>query len=146
MSIVRYHAVMNGFVPTSFSNLVNRFFDETSSRSGGSVYSFVPQVDIIENERAFEIQVAVPGMNKEDFKIDLSDDQLTISGERKFAKERNENKFSSIETQYGTFSRSFSLPENVDAEKINAKYSNGILELVVPKDVKKLLRTTIKVA
>ena len=56
------------------------------------------------------------------------------------------NDFNSIETQYGTFSRSFSLPENVDAQKIDAKYNNGILELVVPKDEKKILKTIIKVA
>jgi HSP20 family protein len=89
--------------------------------------------------------VAVPGMNKEDFKLDLNDNLLTISGERKFTKEQKENNFHSIETQYGTFSRSFSLPENVDSSKINAKYVNGILEITVPKDEKKILKTTIKV-
>ena len=146
MSIVRYNSVLNDFVPTSFSNLVDRFFNDSLGRSGGSAYSFVPKVDIIENEKAFEIQVAVAGMNKEDFKIDLNDNHLTISGERKFVKEKNENNFHSIETQYGTFSRSFSLPENVDAQKIDAKYNNGILELVIPKDEKKILKTTIKVA
>jgi len=146
MSIVRYNSVLNDFVPTSFSDLVDRFFSESNGRSGGSAYSFIPKVDIIENEKAFEIQVAVPGMNKEDLKIDLKDNHLTISGERKYTKEKNEKHFSSIETQYGTFKRTFALPENVDAEKIDAKYNNGILELVVPKDEKKLLKTTIKVA
>lgn len=147
MSIVRYNSLLNDFVPTSFNNLVDRFFNESLSRSGGSAaYAFVPKVDVIENENAYEIQVAVPGMNKEDFKIDLKDNYLTISGERKFVKEKNEKHFSSFETQYGSFSRSFALPENVDAGKIQAKYDNGILELVVPKDEKKLLSTTIKVA
>jgi HSP20 family protein len=145
MSIVRYNSTLNDFVPTSFSNLIDRFFSESASRAGGSAYSFVPRVDIVENDKAFEIHVAVPGMNKEDFKIDLNDNYLTISGERKFAAEKNENNFHSIETQYGTFSRSFSLPENVDTAKINARYNNGILELTVPKDEKKVLKTTIKV-
>jgi HSP20 family protein len=146
MSIVRYNSALNDFVPVSFSNLVDRFFNESVSRSGGSAYSFVPKVDIIENEKAFEIQVAVPGMKKEDFKIELNENNLTVSGERKLEKERSEKGYRSFETQYGTFSRSFSLPENVDAEKIDAKYNNGILELLVPKDEKKLLKTTIKVA
>jgi HSP20 family protein len=146
MSIVRYNSVFNDFVPTSFGHLVDRFFNESISRSGGSAYSFVPKVDIIENEKAFEIQVEIPGMNKEDFKIDLKDNFLTVSGERKNTREKNEKHFSSIETQYGSFKRTFALPENVDAEKIEAKYNNGILELVVPKDEKKLLKTTIKVA
>jgi HSP20 family protein len=84
-------------------------------------------------------------MNKDDFKIDLNDNFLTISGERKLSKEKNEKNFHSIETQYGTFSRSFSLPENVDVNKINAKYENGILAISIPKDEKKVLKTSIKV-
>lgn len=145
MSIVRYNTTLNDFVPTTFSNLIDRFFNESLSRSGGAAYSFVPKVDIIENDKAFEIQVAVPGMNKEDFKIDLNDNFLTISGERKFTREKDENSYRSIETQYGTFSRSFSLPEHVNASAISAKYNNGILEVLVPKDEKKTLKTTIKV-
>ncbi|MFZ6012680.1 MAG: Hsp20/alpha crystallin family protein [Bacteroidota bacterium] len=145
MSIVRYNSALNDFVPTSFSNLIDRFFNESVSRAGGSAYSFVPKVDIIENEKAFEIQLAAPGMNKDDFKLDLNDNFLTISGERKFSKELNENNFRSIETAYGTFSRSFSLPDSVDAAKISAKYNNGILEITLPKDEKKTLKTSIKV-
>jgi HSP20 family protein len=144
MSIVRYNT-LNDFVPTSFSNLIDRFFNESVSRSGGSSYSFVPRVDILENEKAFEIHMAVPGMNKEDFKLDVKDNLLTISGERKFTKEVKEDHFRSFETQYGTFSRSFSLPENVDGAQISAKYNNGILAITLPKDEKKVLKTTIKV-
>jgi HSP20 family protein len=145
MSIVRYNSALNDFVPTSFGNLIDRFFNESATRAGGSAYSFVPRVDIVEAEKAFEIHVAVPGMNKEDFKLDLNDSLLTISGERKFTKEKKDNSFHSIETQYGSFSRSFTLPENVDANNISAKYVNGILEITVPKDEKKTLKTTIKV-
>lgn len=143
MSIVRYSNVLNDFVPTGFSHLVDQFLNESIGRSGGSAYAFVPKTDIIEGEKAFEIHVAVPGMSKEDFKIDLKDNQLTISGERKSVKEL---KYRSVETQYGTFRRQFVLPDNVDGEKIEAKYNNGILELIVPKDEKKLLKTSIKVA
>lgn len=146
MSIVRYNSALNDFVPTSFGNLIDRFFNESVSRSGGSAYSFVPRVDIVEGEKAFEIHVAVPGMNKEDFKLDLNDNLLTISGERKFTQEKKDNNFHSIETQYGTFSRSFALPENVDTAKISAAYNNGILEITVPKDEKKIVKTTIKVS
>jgi HSP20 family protein len=145
MSIVRYNSTLNDFIPTNFSNLIDRFFNESLSRSGGSAYSFVPKVDIAENEKAFELHVAVPGMTKDDFKIDLNENYLTISGERKFSQEKKEDNFRSIETQYGTFSRAFSLPENVDAAAITAKYNNGILEVTVPKDEKKTLKTTIKV-
>jgi HSP20 family protein len=144
MSIVRY-TTANDFVPTSFSNLIDRFFSDTLARTGGSAYSFVPKVDIIETEKAYELHFAVPGVNKEDFKIDLNDNNLTISGERKFAKEKKENNLYVVETQYGNFSRTFSLPENVDASKINAVYNNGILEVTVPKDEKKVLKSSIKV-
>jgi len=141
MSIVRYNS--NDFVPATFSSLVDRLFNDSLARSGGSV--FVPRVDIIENTDSYEIQFAAPGLAKDDFKIELNDNQLTVSGERKFSNEKKEKNYRSIETQYGTFSRSFSLPENVDGTKINAKYNKGILELVIPKDEKKVLKQTIKV-
>lgn len=144
MSLIRYNT-LNDFVPTNFSTLIDRFFNETASRSGGSAYSFVPRVDVVETDKAFELHVSVPGMNKEDFKLDLNENLLTVSGERKFTKEQNEKNYHSIETQFGTFSRSFSLPDSVDAAKISAKYNNGILEILVPKDEKKTLKTTIKV-
>lgn len=146
MNLIKFNSAANDFIPTSFSNLIDRFFNESVARSGGSAYSFVPRVDVVENDNNFEIHVAVPGMEKEDFKIDLNDNYLTISGERKFSNERKEGNFHSIETQYGTFSRSFSLPENVDTQKISAKYVNGILEVTIPKDEKKVLKSTIKVS
>ncbi len=141
MSLIRYNA--NDYVPVSFSNLVDRFFNDSLTRSGGS--TFVPKVDIVESKEAFEIHVAAPGLKKDDFKIELHDSYLTISGERKLSTEKNEKNFHSIETQYGAFSRSFNLPENVDATKISANYNNGILELTVPKDEKKALKQVIKV-
>ncbi len=148
MSIIRYNA--NDFVPTSFSNLVDRFFNESMTRSGGSLPTgqagtFIPKVDVIENETSYEIHFAVPGLNKEDFNIELKDNYLTVSGERKFSNETKDKNFRSVETNYGSFSRSFSLPENIDSSKINAKYDKGILELSIPKDEKKALKQNIKV-
>src|SRR5690606_40475931 len=143
MSIVRYSNDLSDFVPTSFSRMIDRFFNDSVSRYGGTTYSFVPRVDVVENEKAYEIHVAVPGMNKDDFKVDLKENRLTISGERKFTKETDDKHFRSVETQYGSFGRTFILPEDVKGDKIEAKYNNGILEIVVPKDEKKLLNTTI---
>ena len=142
MSIIRYNT--NDFVPTTFSNLVDKFFNDSLARSGGS--AFVPKVDIVENTDSFEIHLAVPGLSKEDFKIELNDNYLTVSGDRKFTHEKKERTFHTIETQYGSFSRSFSLPENVDGTKINATYANGMLELTIPKDEKKVLKQTFKVS
>lgn len=141
MSIIRYNP--KDYTPITFSNLIDRFLDDSMQRSAYS--SFVPKVDIIENEASFELHVEVPGMNKEDFNIEVKDNYLTVSGERKFRSEKNEKDFQSIETRYGSFSRSFALPDNIQGDKINAKYVNGILELTIPKDEKKLLKTSIKV-
>lgn len=142
MSLIRYNT--NEYVPATFSSLIDRFFNDTLTRSGGS--SFQPRVDIVENDKAFELHVAVPGMNKEDFQIEMNDNFLTVSGERKFTNEKKDASWHSIETQYGSFSRSFSLPDSVDASKIAAKYNNGILEVTIPKDEKKALKQTIKVS
>jgi HSP20 family protein len=138
--------MLNDYVPTTFSNMIDRFFTDNVARTGGSSFSFVPRVDVIEEEKSFDIHVAVPGMNKDEFKIDLNDNHLTISGERKYSKEKKENLYRSVETQYGSFSRSFSLPENVDGTKITAQYTNGILVVSVPKDEKKTLKQSIKVS
>jgi HSP20 family protein len=145
MSIVRY-SPLNDFVPTSFNTLIDRFFNESVARSGGSAAAFVPGVDVAEDEKAFEIHLAVPGMNKEDFKIELNENELTISGERKFSKEKKETSFRTIETRYGKFSRTFVLPENVDGQKIQAQYENGILVMTLPKDEKKAVKQSIKVS
>jgi HSP20 family protein len=130
-------------VSTPFSSLIDRFFNESVTRSGGS--QFVPKVDIVETPESYEVHVAAPGLSKNDFKIEVNDNYLTVSGERKFSNEKKDKNYHSIETNYGSFSRSFTLPENTDASKINAKYNNGILELTIPKDEKKALKQTIKV-
>ena len=109
MSIIRYNP--RDFTPTNFSSLLDKFFDESVQRSGNGY--FVPKVDILENDNAFELHFEAPGMNKEDFNIEVKDNTLTISGERKFSTEKKEENYQSIETRYGSFSRSFSLPENV---------------------------------
>lgn len=146
MSLIRYNRFANEFVPSSFGSLVDRFFNDSIARSGGSASSFIPRVDVMENEKAYEIHVAVPGMNKEDFKLDLNENLLTVSGERKFTRENKNGDVHAIETQYGTFARSFRVPEDADGGKISARYQNGILEVNIPKDEKKVLKTTIKVS
>ncbi len=146
MSLIKYNAVVNDYVPTSFSNVIDRFFNESVARTGGSTaYSFVPKVDVFEDEKAFELHVAVPGMDKDHFKIDLNEDRLTVSGERKYSQDKKENNFRSIESSYGTFSRTFTLPDNIDVNKIEAAYTNGVLLLTLPKDEKKVLKTSIRV-
>lgn len=141
MNLIR--SKKNDFVPVSFRSLVDQFFDEELGTAGRS--SFSPEVNILETEKAYEIHLFAPGMKKEDFQLDLNDQYLTISGERKSSKEEKVVKYHRLETSYGKFSRSFYLPESTNVSKIEAFYKDGILEVSIPKDEQKNLRTTIKV-
>ncbi len=99
-----------------------------------STQTTIPAVNVREEEDEFEIQVAAPGMEKEDFNIDLDGNLLTISSEREDEVKEGEGEFSRREFSYQSFSRTFTLPENtIDSEKIKAKYKEGILRIKLPK-------------
>ena len=97
------------------------------------VTAFVPTVNTREGEFAYHVDVDLPGVKKEDIKVDLNEGVLTISGERKTKEEVKQEDYYKIETYFGKFSRSFTLPDNVDIENIEAKSDNGVLEIVIPK-------------
>ncbi|MGH2279271.1 Hsp20/alpha crystallin family protein [Aliarcobacter sp. ERUVET-7] len=97
------------------------------------VTAFVPTVNTREGEFAYHVDVDLPGVKKEDIKVDLNKGILTISGERKTKEEVKQEDYYKIETYFGKFSRSFTLPDNVDIENIEAKSYNGVLEIVIPK-------------
>ncbi len=94
---------------------------------------FVPAVNTREDDRAYTIELDLPGIKKEDIEITSEDNILTISGERKYRDEVNEDDYYKVESSYGKFSRSFTLPEKVDAEKITAESKDGVLEVIIPK-------------
>lgn len=99
-------------------------------------FKTTPAVNIKENEESFKIEVAAPGLNKEDFNVELDQNILTISFEQKDEKEEKDEKekFTRREFSYTSFKRSFTIPENVvNAEEINAQYNDGILSLTLPK-------------
>ncbi|AXH11020.1 heat-shock protein Hsp20 [Malaciobacter halophilus] len=97
------------------------------------VSGFVPMVNTREGEFAYHIDVDLPGVKKENIKVDINKDILTISGERKTKEEVKEEDYYKVETSFGKFTRSFTLPENADKENIDANYNDGVLEVVVPK-------------
>ena len=97
------------------------------------VSAFVPTVNTREAEFAYHIDVDLPGVKKEDIKVDLNKGVLTISGERKTKDEVKQEDYYKIETYFGKFSRSFTLPDNADIENIEAKSDNGVLEVIIPK-------------
>jgi HSP20 family protein len=125
------------YLPT-WANLVNDFFNtdfsDWSLRHYSDTNTTLPAVNIKENTDGFMVEMAAPGMTKDDFKIELNNDLLTISSEKKNEHETKEGEtYTRREYSYQSFSRSFTLPKSVDAEKISAKYENGILSIEIPK-------------
>ncbi len=122
--------------PGFISTLERLLGEDLSGRlqSGfSSTHTTIPAVNVREEEDGFEIQVAAPGMEKEDFNIDLDGNLLTVSSEREDEVEE-EKGFARKEFSYQSFNRTFTLPENtIDSEKIIAKYKNGILRIKLPK-------------
>lgn len=101
----------------------------------------VPAVNISENKDGFTVAMAAPGMKKDDFSIDMEGNMLTISCEKEDSKEEKEQRFNRKEYSYSSFSRSFTLPDEINKEKIEARYEEGVLKLVLPKkeEAKKLV-------
>lgn len=146
MATQRFRSGLDDFMPQTFSSMLDRFFQDTVN-SQERLNRFNPMVDSYETENGFMIEVALPGMSKENIHLDFQEGRLTISGERKFQKEEKDKdkKYHLIESQYGTFSRSFYLPDTVDVEKIEAVFENGVLQVSVPKDERKTARHRIEV-
>jgi HSP20 family protein len=112
---------------------MNRLHDHFFSGRGLARQAFQVAVDIREEGDAFYVDADVPGLSVEDIKVDIEKNILTLSGERKVEKEETKNNYRRVERQYGSFTRSFSLPETVDTENISADLKDGVLELRLPK-------------
>lgn len=115
-------------------NDLSFFFKETSP-------GFNPNIDLVENDKEYIISMDIPGLKKEDIKIDLSDSMLTISGERKNESSTNQNKVKLIEKSYGYFKRSFYLPKDIELDSIDARYENGVLNLKILKNKERVLKS-----
>ncbi len=126
MAITKYGTTL---LP-SWTDYASRFFDRELEWPRESQYS-VPQVNIQEREDDFQIDVAAPGMKKDDFNVTVDNNMLTINAQKQ--EEADGQDYSRREFNYQSFSRSFTLPESVKAEDIAAKYEDGILKLTVPK-------------
>lgn len=123
------------------SNRLNRIFGQPSPRSGASnemlaVADWAPSVDISETDAAFLIKGEIPGVKKEDVKVAIQDGMLTIQGERRQEKEEKGRKFHRVECSYGSFMRSFRVPDDVDESKVKAEFKDGMLNITLPKSAK----------
>ncbi len=116
-----------------FSNRFQRFFDEFPGFQNAHQDSFSPRIDISEDEKSILIDAEVPGVPKENLKITLQDNILTIEGEKKKSNVEKEKNFYREERSFGKFKRSFTLPIEVDSENVDAKFSDGNLEIKLNK-------------
>jgi HSP20 family protein len=119
----------------SLQNRMNRLFEEQSGNQEALMTSgaFVPPVDIYEEQHGLQLKLEVPGIDEKDLDIKVENNILTVSGERKFEKEQKEENFHRIERRYGSFTRSFTLPQTVDTGNITADYNNGVLTIRLAK-------------
>jgi len=119
----------------TLQSTLNRVFQDFNRGSDELMTSgtFVPPVDIYEDEQSITLKMEVPGVAQENLNLHLENNTLTVSGERKFEKNEKEENFHRIERRYGSFTRSFTLPNTVDGEKVNAAYDNGILSIQLAK-------------
>ncbi len=115
---------------------LNRLFEEqygNGREESLTAGAFVPPVDIYEDEHSIQLKLEVPGIEEKDLDVKVENNVLTVSGERKFEKEEKEENFRRVERRYGSFTRSFTLPNTVNAEDVSADYTNGVLKIKLGK-------------
>lgn len=122
---------LNTNTPYSLTNWLDEVFEDAFNWTEGT---FVPELNVYETPKMFEITVELPGMKKEDFEINLDNNVLTISGERRANNgEEKDRRYHRVESRFGRFSRSLPLPNVVDIDHIEATYENGVLAISIPK-------------
>jgi HSP20 family protein len=122
---------------STLQDRMNRLFRESYGPEGRdeslTTSQFAPPVDVYEDEHNVVLKVEVPGIDEKDIDVRVENNVLTVHGERKVEKEEKEENFRRVERQYGSFTRTFTVPSTVDAERIQADYDKGILKIVLPK-------------
>jgi HSP20 family protein len=116
---------------------MNRLFRSSVNEDGRdeslTTSSFAPAVDIYEDEHNVTLKIEVPGIEEKDIDVRIENNTLTVHGERKIEKEEKEENYRRVERQYGSFTRTFTLPTTVDSEKVSANYDKGVLKIALPK-------------
>lgn len=117
----------------SMNRQLSRLLDDAGNTEGANARLWAPAVDIRETDDALLVQAELPGIDKKDVKVEVHDGVLTISGERRYEKDVDEKNVHRVERAYGSFSRSFSLPTNVDGDHVEARMQDGVLEVKLHK-------------
>ncbi len=136
MAIVRWNPIRDlmGLQEDMDMMFENFFGDGRKMKEMG--FRWTPRVDIIEEENRYEVTADLPGVNKEDVKVEIRDNVLTLRGEKKIEEEKKNKNYRLSERFYGEFTRTFTLPENVNKDAIDAEYRDGVLHLSIPKTEK----------
>jgi len=121
----------------AFPHALDALFDGLMHDMNSSTPEFRPHVDIAESDKSFTLELALPGMKKEDIQIDLDKNTIRVHGERQEKKEEKDTKYLRIESSYGQFERSFNLPDNIDTDQVEAQFIDGILHITLPKSENK---------
>jgi HSP20 family protein len=132
MTLVKTRNNNHDVMYPAFSNLVENLFGDLA-KTNGEYFRSVPAVNIAESKDDFQFEIAAPGMDKKDFTIDVDNNVLSISASKEYSNEEAEKNFTRREFSYSSFKRAFTLPNSVNVDKIEARYENGLLKLVVPK-------------
>jgi HSP20 family protein len=119
--------------PEPFSQDFDRLFSSLFDTGGRQVQRWVPAMDLVEADDHFVVKADLPGLGEDDVAIEVQDNVLTISGAREAEHERKEKGWYRLERSYGSFNRSLTLPDGVDAERVEAKFDRGVLEVTIPK-------------
>src|SRR5689334_13577235 len=134
MALVRWEPARElNTLQSEMNRLFNTFFDTPTGGNGGGLRRWVPAMDLVETEDHFVLKADLPGLDANDVSIEVEDKVLTISGERKVEHETSKEGFYRLERSSGQFRRSLTLPEGVDADKIEANFDKGVLEVRIPK-------------
>jgi HSP20 family protein len=135
MALVRWEPVRElNSLQNEMNRLFSTFFDTPApAGNGGALRRWIPAMDLVETEDHFVVRADLPGLEEGDIKVELEDNVLTISGERKSEHEHGKEGYYRVERAFGQFSRALTLPEGVDPESVSASFDKGVLEVRVPK-------------
>jgi HSP20 family protein len=134
MAIVRWEPLRElSTLQNEMNRLFNTVFDAPTPSNGGTLRRWMPAMDLVETDEHFVLRADLPGLSEEAVNIEVEDRVLTISGERNAEHETSKEGYHRVERAFGSFSRSLTLPEGVDAESVTAAFDRGVLEVRIPK-------------
>jgi HSP20 family protein len=134
MAIVRWEPLRElASIQNEMNRLFGSVFDAPTASNGNTLRRWMPAMDLVETEEHFVLRADLPGLAEEDVTLEVEDNVLTVSGERKAEHEATKEGYHRVERAFGSFSRSLTLPEGVDAEAVTANFDRGVLEIRIPK-------------